>query len=197
MTKKIIVTVVVIILGYFLIDSYYIKNMHCKSENGWYQVHASWGSSTPIDITERVKNGECECINEFLFVEKKPIQFTEQQLSEIKKNLPNWALENCKNFSLKDKINLENELNKTSSQNFKESLKYRYTFYLFVGNVPVYTIKIKNITAYCPNYSYVYNLYDGKYAPKNHEKDPFGKKPNYPIIECEVWAKTKFGDRGI
>lgn len=61
----------------------------------------------------------------------------------------------------------------------------------------MYTIKIKNITAYCPNYSYTYDLYDGKYAPKSDGNEPFGKKPNYPIIESESWAKAQFGDKGI
>lgn len=65
--KKIIISVIIIILGYFLIDKYYIKNIWCKSENGWYEV---WGR-TPIDMTVPINNGECECISESLIIEKK------------------------------------------------------------------------------------------------------------------------------
>lgn len=197
MKKKLIIIGLILCIIIFLINKFYIKNYSCKSENGSYEVYAAWGSSTPINITGRINDCDCECIDEFLIVEKKPIQFSDEQLSEIKKQLPNWAIKNCKNFSINDKKKLENEYKKISNEDFFKLFKYKYTFFLFVGNVPVYTINIKNSLAYCPNYSYVYDLYDGKYAPKSDGREPFGKKLNYPIIESELWIKTKFGKKGI
>lgn len=60
---------------YFFIDKFFINNLNCKAENGSYEIFASWGSSTPINITERIKNNDCECINEFLVIEKNLFRF--------------------------------------------------------------------------------------------------------------------------
>ncbi len=195
--KKLVIIGFIFLISIILLNRYYLKNLPCKTDDGGYEVYALWGSSSPINLTNRINSDDCECINEFLIVEKKPIQFTEQQLLDIKRQLPNWAAKNLKNFSKKDKQDLENEIKKISNENFIKSFQYKYTFSLFVGQVPVYRLKIRNVTAYCLNYSYVYDLYDGKYSPKIESKEPFGKKPNYPIIESETWVKTKFGDKGV
>jgi hypothetical protein len=196
MKKKIVISVVIIILGYFLINKYYVKNIWCKSEGGKYEV---WGI-TPVDITEKINNEECECISETLIIEAKPNPLNTIQLEKIKKELPNWAVNNIKGFSEKDKANLSLKLRQFTDKEFLQKLDYKYTFidgtYLTCF-VPVYVFIVGSDKAYLPNYQCVYDDY------KRLMKDSEGiklfskrKPPNYPIIESVSWAKN-FGDKGI
>ena len=179
--KKALIIVVILIFGAYLINEFYIKNIWCMTEDNRYEV---W-SSTPNDITENIKKGECECISESLIVEKKPNPLSKTQLFEIKKELPNWAIKNIKDFTIQDKQVLISELSNLTDEEFSKKLKYKYSFLEKFTScfVPVYIFKIKSNVAYCPNYSRAYDLYDGKHAPKHDNIEPFGKKPNYPIIE--------------
>ena len=194
--KKIIILVIIIILGYFLIDKYYIKNIWCKSENGWYEV---WGR-TPIDMTVPINNGECECISESLIIEKKTNHFNKLQLEKIRKELPNWAVNNIKGFSEKDKKELFLKLRQFTDEEFLQKLEYKYTFIEDTYQtcfVPVFIFSIGSEKAYCPNYQCVYDDY--KRLSKDSEGIKFlskRKPPNYPIIESESWARN-FGDKGI
>ncbi|MEO8255704.1 MAG: hypothetical protein ABI554_15105 [Flavobacterium sp.] len=196
MIKKIIISVVIITLVYFLINKYYIENMWCKSENGHYEI---WGK-TPVDITEKIKKQECECISDGLIIESKPALFNKTQLEEIKKQLPVWVFNNIKGFSEKDKAELSLQLKGFTDQEFLQKLEYQYSFiedtYLTCF-VPVYIFKIGSKKAYIPNYKCVYDDY------KRLEEDPERvkflskqKAPNYPIIESESWARN-LGEKGI
>lgn len=193
MKKAIGIGLLISFIGYFSINEFYIKNSYCKTENGQYEVYGN----TPVNITKRIKDGDCECISESLIVEKKTKQFTQNQLDEIKKQLPDWIIKNYNNVSVEKKEKFIKDLNELSIEGFHDKLKYRYTFFPFIGSVPVYTFQINDILVYCPNYAYVYDLYDGKYSNKNDGKEPFGKKPDYPIIESQSWAKKQFGEKGI
>jgi hypothetical protein len=183
--KKIVIVVLIFTLGCYLTNKYYIKNIWCKTKDNRYEV---W-SSTPNDITENIRKGECECISESLIIEKKPNPLSNIQLYEIKKELPNWSIKNIKEFTIQDKQVLISELSNLSDKEFSEKLIYKYTFLeKFTGCfVPVYIYKINSTVVYCPNYTKAYELYDGKYAPKHENVEPFGKKPNYPIIESKSW----------
>lgn len=196
MKKTIIISVIIVVLGYLLIDKYYIKNMWCKSESGAYEV---WGN-TPVDITEKINKGECKCISESLIIEERPNHFNEIQLKQIRNELPNWAVNNIKGFSEKDKNSLSVKLKQFTDKEFLQKLEYKYTFvddtYLTCF-VPVFVFSIGSEKAYCPNYQCVYDDY------KRLIKDSEGikilskrKPPNYPIIESESWARN-FGDKGI
>lgn len=194
MKNKIIIVIGILFVGYFLINEYYIKNSWCKTEGGRYEIWANH----PIDITEKIKNKECVCISESLIIETKPKPLTTIQLEIIKKELPNWAINNIKGFSEKDEIDLFNKLKKLRNNEFLEKLKYKYTFiddsYLTCF-IPIYVFEIGSKKAYIPNYQSVYDDY------LRLSKDPEGvkflsksKAPNYPIIESESWVKN-FGDK--
>lgn len=73
MRKMIIILVIIVVLGYFLIDKYYIKNMWCKFESGVYEV---WGNIF-VDIIEKINKGECKCISESLIIEERFNYFNE------------------------------------------------------------------------------------------------------------------------
>lgn len=190
---KIIISALIIVIGCFLVKEYYIKNSFCKTEDGEYEIFGN----TPINITKRIKSGDCECISETLIIEKKPNSFVKAQLDQIKKQLPYWVMKNYKNISIIEKENFVKELNQLSEKDFADKFKYRYTFFPFVGSVSVYTFEMNGIVVYCPNYAYIYDLYDGKYANKNDGNEPFGKKPVFPILESEDWAKKQFGEKGV
>lgn len=196
MIKKIIISVVVIFLGYFLINKYYIKNIWCKSEKGKYEI---WGK-TPVDISEKIKKEECECISDGLIIEAKPALFNKTQLEEIKKQIPVWASHNIEGFSEKDKSALSLKLKNLTDQEFLKKLEYRYSFledkYLTCF-IPVYIFTIGSKKAYIPNYKCVYDDY--KRLSKTVEGAKFllnQKAPNYPIIESESWARN-LGEKAI
>lgn len=170
---KIIIGALIIVIGCFLVKEYYIKNSFCKTEDGEYEIFGN----TPINITKRIKSGDCECISKTLIIEKKPNSFVKAQLDQIKKQLPYWVMKNYKNISIIEKENFVKELNQLSEKDFADKFKYRYTFFPFVGSVPVYTFEMNGIVVYYPNYAYIYDLYDGKYANKNDGNEPFGKNP--------------------
>ena len=79
--KKAIVLVIIIILGYFLLNEYYLKNMPCRTEDGTYEI---WGN-TPVQINDKINNAECECISETLIKEKSPLVLNDNQIKIIKK----------------------------------------------------------------------------------------------------------------
>lgn len=194
--KKIIISVIIIIAGYFLINKYYIKNMWCVSENGKYEI---WGK-TPIDITEKIKKEECECISDILIIETKPAFFNKSQLEEIKKELPVWASSNIEGFSEKDKSALSLKLKELTDQEFSQKLEYRYSFIedtFLTCFVPVYVFTIGSKKAYIPNYKCVYDDY--KRLNRSIEGIRFlanRKAPIYPLIESEDWARN-FGKKAI
>ena len=193
--KKILIILLILTVVFFLFNEYYLKNSSCKTEDGSYEI---WGS-TPIDITEKINKGECECISESLIIENDPNVFSKVQIFEIKKELPNWAIKNVQGFSEKDKTNLVFELNKLSNEEFSKSLKYKYSFLADVVGclVPVYTFKVKSSNAYFPNYKCVNEAYDSASSESDGFKLlPISEKPNYPIIESETWAGN-FGNKGI
>lgn len=196
MKKKIIIPAIIIILAYFLINKYYIKNMCCKSEGGKYEVWAK----TPIDITDKIKNKECECISENLIIEAKPVLLNKVQLEKIKTELPSWAIKNIKGFSKNDEDDLSLKLKQFTDKEFLEKLEYKYTFidgtYLTCF-VPVYVFTIGSEKAYIPNYQCVYEDYER--LIKNSEENKSlakMKTPNFPIIESESWAKN-LGEKAI
>lgn len=85
MKKKIVVSAVIIVLAYFLVDEYYIKNRWCLAED-WragsgYEI---WPKNTsfPYNITKQIEKGECECISESLIKEVKPNPLTKIQLKK-------------------------------------------------------------------------------------------------------------------
>lgn len=203
MKNKIIVSLVILFLGCFLIDKYYIKNMWCLAED-WragsgYEI-GQHNSSLPYDITEQIKKGECECISDNLIIEDNPTPLNKIQLQKIKKELPNWAINNIKDFSEQDKLDLSVEIRELTDNEFLEKLEYKFTFIdgtHLTCFVPVYVFKVASKKAYCPNYQCVYDDY------KRLSSDPEGikflsnrKPPNYPIIESESWA-INFGKEGI
>ena len=98
--------ILLILLLITLLNSCYMKNMWCKTEDGRYEI---WGT-TPYDITERIEKEGCECLSESLLWNPKPKAFDPQQLQEIRQELPNWAMKNIPNFTTKDKQDLQREL---------------------------------------------------------------------------------------
>jgi hypothetical protein len=195
--KKILIAagiILVLITGYIIFKKYIMENIWCKTEDGRYEIWAF----TPIDVTDRIEKEGCKCLSGSLLWNPDPLLFDYRQLQEIRKELPGWAVKNVKDFSEEDKKDLAQELNRMSDAELLKKLKYRYSFFakLVDTEVPVYTIKIKSVQAYCLNYFLVYEVYDGKYSIDN-DPEPFGKKPNYPIIENEDWARNEFGEAGV
>ncbi|MBL0737200.1 hypothetical protein JI750_09910 [Flavobacterium sp. GN10] len=190
--KKAIVLVIIIILGYFLLNEYYLKNMPCRTESGTYEI---WGN-TPVQINDKINNAECECISETLIKEKSPHVLNDNQIEIIKKELPKWAVKNVKDFTEKERVNLSDQFEKLTNKEFLEKLEYEYTFvdssYLTCF-VPVYTFTFESTKAYIPNYQCVYENY--KKAKKNNNSLKI-KIPDYPIIESKSWA-ANLGDKAI
>ncbi|MET3027818.1 hypothetical protein ABXT06_14160 [Flavobacterium sp. UW10123] len=190
--KKAIVLVIIIILGYFLLNEYYLKNMPCRTEDGTYEI---WGN-TPVQINDKINNAECECISETLIKEKSPLVLNDNQIEIIKKELPKWAVKNVKDFTENERVNLSGQFEKLTNKEFLEKLEYEYTFidssYLTCF-VPVYTFTFESTKAYIPNYQCVYENY--KKAKKNNNSLKI-KTPDYPIIESKSWA-ANLGDKAI
>jgi len=190
--KKAIVLIIIIIFGYFLLNEYYLKNMSCRTENGTYEI---WGN-TPVQINDKIKNEDCECISETLIKEKLPLALTNNQIESIKKELPEWAVKNVKGFTENERVNLSDQFKKLTNEEFLEKLEYEYTFvdssYLTCF-VPVYTFTFGSTKAYIPNYQCVYDNY--KKAKKNNNSLKI-KTPNYPVIESKSWA-ANLGDKAI
>lgn len=187
--------ILLILLLITLLNSCYMKNMWCKTEDGRYEI---WGT-TPYDITERIEKEGCECLSESLLWNPKPKAFDPQQLQEIRQELPNWAMKNIPNFTTKDKQDLQRELTVMSDTDLLKKLKYRYSFlrYSRYQEIYVYTLKIKGKNAYCINYKEVYDHYENKEAYPPNDEFYEKLKKYYPIIENEDWARNEFRNKGV
>ena len=184
-----------ILISYFLIYNYFIKNLNCRGETYKYEI---W-NPMPINFTERIESGECECISSQLFINSKIKLFSKQQLSQIRIKLPNWIDKNIKNLSSEFKIKLKDLISKSDEELLNE-LNYRYSFLDRKTGCEIYvsSIKINSIKIYLMNYKNIYL----KYYEDSLESDSlkFNLKKdisNLSIIQSEAWIKTQFGEKGI
>lgn len=167
-----------------------MKNFDCKTENGYELI--GYGG-TPVNITKKIEDENCECLNEIVIVNPHPKLFSKTQLRELKNNLPVWAKNNLSNFTEQDVKNLIEEL-QVSDDELQKKFKYKFSYFgkPAEAEIPIYTFSIKNHTVYCPNYFDEYSNY-GLKDKFGFEAFPQEDKPDYPIIENENWALNEFG----
>lgn len=167
-----------------------MKNIACKTENGYELI--GYGGK-PVDITHKIEKENCECLNQTVMVNPKAMQFNKNQLDLLRKELPNWAKKNIKNFSTNDEKSLINELNISDNELLKK-FKYKFSYFgkPIQEEIPIYIYTIKSVPAYCPNYIQEYSMY-GKKDNFGFEIYPINDKPEYPLIENKDWAKNEFG----
>lgn len=167
------------------------KNWACKTMNG-YEITGYGGH--PIDVTHKIEEENCKCITQSLLVNPNPKKFTGEQLRVLRQQLPQWAGKNIDGFSENDRKELAGSLQQMNDSELLAKLEYCFSYFGKPASeeIPVYTIKIKSATAYCPNYAEEYTMY-GKKDKFGFEPYPFKDKPDYPIIENKNWAENEFG----
>lgn len=187
---KVILIITVLTLLVLLIKKIFMKNIECKTENGYELI--GYGGK-PVDITQKIEKENCECLNRSVLVNPKPLQFNSYQLKQLRKVLPDWAKENIKNFSSNDEEALIAELNMSDTDLLKK-IKYKFSYFgkPTEEEIPIYIYSIKSIPVYCPNYIQEYSMY-GKKDNFGFEIYPISSKPDYPIVENKDWAKNEFG----